>query len=185
VLSWLPGAATLTNPWRFALPATLALCVAASLVAAEALARAGLRRRAALCVVAALGALHAVEIGVVPPFPQRTPLWREQTAPIARLLRADPTLAAVLDLSRHAKRNQLVHGKAIVGGWLPRLPRSVEAETERLLEAVRRATPEERPSLLGRAGIGAVILDDQRGWRILPDPTRPGGYREERLFAER
>lgn len=185
-LSWLPGAAMLTNPWRFVLPALLCLTLAASLAAAELLRRVeGRWRGAGLALVVLVGAAHVAEIGLAPPFPHQAPLWRDEEAPIARRLRDDATLRAVLDLSRHAKRNQRVHGKAIVGGWLPRLPVAVQEETARLLESVRSATSEERAAVLGRHGIGAVILDDTRGWRILPDPTRPGGFREERLLVER
>jgi hypothetical protein len=185
-LSWLPGAATLTNPWRFVLPALLCLTLAASLAAAELLRRVeGRWRGAGLALVVLVGGIHVAEIGLAPPFPHQAPLWRDEEAPIARRLRDDVTLRAVLDLSRHAKRNQRVHGKAIVGGWLPRMPVAVQEETARLLESVRSATSEERAAVLGRHGIGAVILDDTRGWRIRPDPTRVGGFREERLLVER
>jgi len=187
-LAWLPGAATLTNPWRFVLPALLCLALGASLAKAELLRRIETRWSRAgvgLALVVVLAAIHVAEIGVAPPFPRQAPLWRLEQAPIARRLRDDVTLRAVLDLSRHAKRNQLVHGKAIVGGWLPRLPVAVQEETARLLADVRAASADERPALLGRLGIGAVILDDTRGWRIRPDPTLPGGFREERLLVER
>lgn len=185
-LAWLPGAAMLTNPWRFVLPALLCLSIAAAFGAAELLRRVELRgRRAGVALVFGLGGLHVAEIGLAPPFPQRAPLWRDEVAPIARLLRDDADLRAVLDLSRHAKRNQRVHGKAIVSGWLPRVPRAVQEETARLVEAVRRAAPDERVALLGRNGIGAVILDDTHGWRIRPDLAQPRGYREERLLVER
>lgn len=184
LLGALPGFSLLSNPWRFVLPALLGLALAGAYGAA-ALARGADRRLggggAALLVL--LGALQALDVGLAPPFPRQAPLWRDEPAPIALWLRDTPEVRAVLDLSRHAKRNQRVHGKAIVSGWLPRVPRALQQETARFVESALRAPADERAALLGRRGIGAVIRDDTSGWRILPDPARPGGYRLEPLRA--
>jgi hypothetical protein len=49
------------------------------------------------------------------------------------------------------------------------------------VERVRAAPPGARADRLGASGIGAVIVDDTRGWRIRPDPERPGRFVEERI----
>jgi len=181
-LAHLPGVSLLSNPWRFVAPALLALSLPAA-AGAAALARLvdARARNAGTALVASLGLAHVLDVGFAPPLPQDLPLWRDEPAPIALRLRDLPDVHAVLDLSRHSKRNQLVHGKAIVSGWLPRVPREVEQETVRFVESVRRAPPAERADRLGRAGIGAVIRDDTSGSLIRPDPERPGGFREEPL----
>jgi hypothetical protein len=184
LLDALPGFSLLTNPWRFGLPALLALCVVGAHGAAALAQRLEARAAGAgRALLLALGLLHALDVGLAPPFPARAPLWRDDPAPVALALRGDAGLRAVLDLSRHAKRNQLAHGKAIVGGWLPRLPRAAQARTDRLVAELLRPPRAERAARLGRAGIGAVIEDDTRGWRVVPDPAARGGYREEPLVA--
>lgn len=181
-LAHLPGLSLLSNPWRFVAPALLALSLPAATGAAALARLADSRARGAgTALVASLGLLHVLDVGFAPPLPQGLPLWRDEPAPIALRLRELSDVHAVLDLSRHSKRNQLVHGKAIVSGWLPRLPRAVEQETVRFVESIRRAPPAERADRLGRAGIGAVIRDDTSGSLIRPDPERPGSFREEPL----
>jgi len=181
-LAHAPGFSLLSNPWRFVAPALLALSLPAAAGAAALARLADSRARGAgAALVASLGLLHVLDVGFAPPLPLDLPLWRDEPAPIALRLRDLSDVHAVLDLSRHSKRNQLVHGKAIVSGWLPRLPRAVEQETVRFVESVRRAPPAERADRLGRAGIGAVIRDDTSGSLIRPDPERPGGFREEPL----
>jgi hypothetical protein len=183
-LAHLPGLSLLSNPWRFVAPALLALSLPAAAGAAALARRADARAPGAgIALVASLGLLQVLDVGLAPPLPLELPLWRDEPAPIALRLRELPEVHAVLDLSRHSKRNQLVHGKAIVSGWLPRVPRAVEQETVRFVESVRRAPPAERADRLGRAGIGAVIRDDTSGSLIRPDPERPGGFREEPLRA--
>ena len=94
-------------------------------------------------------------------------------------LRDEPEPYAVLDLSGHPKRNQRVHGRPIVSGWLPRVARSTADRTAAFVARVRRAAPGERADLLGAQGVGALVQSDTRGWRIRPDPARPGHYRED------
>ena len=180
LLAQLPGFSALTNPWRFALPAGLCLVLPAALGASALLRAADRRRRGAgLAFACGLAFLHLLDVGKAPPFPTAMALWREQPAPAALALRDDPERYAVLDLSGHPKRNQRTHGKPIVSGWLPRVERDVADRTAAFVARVRRAPPAERADLLGRAGVGAVVQSDTHGWRIRPDPERPGHYRQD------
>jgi hypothetical protein len=179
LLAWLPGFSSLTNPWRMALPAGLCLLVPAAAGAAMLLRTADRRRRGlGLALACALALLHLMDVGNAPPFPASMALWRDEPAPVALALR-DGERSAVLDLSGHPKRNQRVHGRPIVSGWLPRVSKQVADRTAAFVARVRRAPVDERADLLGAQGVGALIVSDTRGWRVHPDPARPGHWRED------
>jgi hypothetical protein len=171
-LAGLPGFSSLTNPWRFTLPAGLCLALPAAAGAAI------LLRATGSWLAPGLAFLHLIDVGNAPPFPTSMALWVDEPAPIAVAL-ADGERYGVLDLSRHPKRNQRSHGKPIVSAWLPRVARDSADASAQLVARVRAAEPGERADLLGELGIGALISDDTRGWRIVPDPARPGHYRED------
>jgi hypothetical protein len=182
-LAALPGFSALTNPWRMALPAGLCLLIPAAAGAAMLVREADRRRRGlGLALACGLAALHLIDVGNAPPFPTSMALRRDEPAPVALALR-DGEQSAVLDLSGHPKRNQRVHGRPIVSGWLPRVSKQVADRTASFVARVRRAPPDERADLLGGAGIGALIVSDTRGWRIRPDPARPGHWREDPIAS--
>jgi hypothetical protein len=184
LLAGLPGFSSLTNPWRMALPAVLCLVPPAAAGAAMLLRAADQRRRGlGLALAGGLALLHAADVGNAPPFPASMTLWRGEPAPVALALRDDGERTAVLDLSGHPKRNQRVHGRPIVSGWLPRVAKDVSDRTGVFVARVRRAPPDERADLLGRAGVGALVLSDTSGWRVRPDPARPGHFREDPIAS--
>jgi hypothetical protein len=157
LLQRLPAFDLTTNHWRWSLPGGFCLAVALALSFGALERRLAAFRpawaRAALPLVVALWALEVVWVW---PLPYPRPLSEPRASPVAELLRGRSDVHAVLDRSGHRKLNQMVHGKPIALGWLPRL----DLETQRANEALVAACGERGPECLRRYGIDAVIRDD-------------------------
>lgn len=171
LLQRLPVFDLTTNHWRWSLPAGLCLAVALarSLSAWE-------RRLTASgspwghALVPLLALAWAVEVAWVWPLPYPRPLWQVQASPVAALLRDRGDVSAVLDRTDRRKLNQMVHGKPIALGWLPRVTR----ETQQANAAMVAACEEGGLPCLREHGIDAVIRDDHTA--VLLD--RDGAVRE-------
>lgn len=161
----LPGFRFTTNHWRWTLPAQFCLTVAFALGLADLRGRVPAHRRA--IAVAATLALVA-EVALVFPFPLHRPLWPRPYDAISPTLRDDPSIDAVLDLRPRTKIRQTVHGKRIVGGWLPRVESESVERTQQLMDRIRTSGPRQA-QLLGRLGIGAIVVDERTAFRIARD----------------
>lgn len=177
-LQQLPGFRFLTNHWRWSAAASVCLCTAAAL---------GL---AALCgrykkvpwLPALIGALLVIEMMALFPFPLRKPLWPVRPSVAAQRLRDEEGVRVVLDVSPNPKLNQMAHEKAIVGGWLPRVPAAVDRSSRALVEEFH-ALPDNPAKLkfLAEHGIDAVLLGPTEG--LVIESSAPGGFR--RLVVDR
>jgi hypothetical protein len=183
-LESLPGFDFMTNPWRWSLPALFCLAIAFSFAlsdCARVLARHRQIRERSLA--GAVAALYLAEIWLLFPVPRQKPLLGIEVAPIARALAAEPGVRAVYDPGPLSKLKQIIHGKAIFGGWLPR----IEQENAFATGVIRQElagfalTDPRVADVLGARGFDAIILD--RNQALILSPIEPGHFATRLLRA--
>jgi hypothetical protein len=181
VIQSLPGFSGTTNHWRWSLPATFCLVLAASIGLRD------LRRcseRVGRWVLPVVLGLHLLEVALLHPFPRVKPAWEPRPVPAALLVQYLEDVDVVLDASGCAQLNQMAHGKAILGGVLPRIDAEAVRASRRIWRELEvRETLREQLQYLGGLGVDAVIVDSDRVALIRPDPRRPGSFRGHWLRA--
>jgi hypothetical protein len=162
----LPGFRFITNHWRWTLPVHFCGAIALALAAADLLRRFPAQR---LAIAVGATVFLTAEVWLIFPFPHEKPRWSRPYDALSWVLREDAELEAVLDLRPRTKIRQLVHGKRILGGWLPRVDVANAENTRALMDRLR-ASGDDQPRVLHELGIGAVVVDEQTGYRVVRNP---------------
>jgi hypothetical protein len=186
-LAQLPGFGFMTNPWRWSLPGVFCLGVVFSLALADC-ASCFARRRAlgARAIAGAAAIAYLAELFWLVPIPRRKPVLGIEAAPIASALAAEASVRAVYDPGPLAKLRQIVHGKAIFGGWLPR----IEQTNARATGVIRQdldglaLTDPRVADYLGAIGFDAIVLSRTEALILRPDAQRAGHFETRLLRAD-
>ena len=176
LLHQLPGFAFMTNHWRWSLPGTFCFTIAFSIALAD-VSRFAEKRRASTgrWIIAVALSVFISESFLLFPFPVEKPTLKLRPTPIAHALKDEPAVKVVV--GGEGKLDQMIHGKAIVGGWLPRLDTETRKRTERLWGEISRRRGSALINYLGQLGVSALVVNPHQAVIITADEARPGTFK--------